>query len=163
LVLLSLRADWEPRYLLPLLEDVTGLPALGYLRVGEDRFLPMGRALDRGTPVDSAAVRRAIADATLVVLHGLGRDADPWARSLAGRRGRSILLAADAEGADVAGIPRGAGREGEWYASADVPMSPIAGSLAGVSLQGLPPLSDVLLPTDPARVRGALLVQHRGA
>ena len=27
LVLLSLRPDWEPRYLLPVLEDVTGLPA----------------------------------------------------------------------------------------------------------------------------------------
>jgi hypothetical protein len=42
-------------------------------------------------------------------------------------------------------------------------MSPIAGSLAGVSLQGLPPLSDVLLPVDPARVRGAVLLQLRGA
>ena len=29
LVLVSLRADWEPRYLLPLLQDVTGLPAIG--------------------------------------------------------------------------------------------------------------------------------------
>ncbi|MGE0159069.1 MAG: hypothetical protein AB7T31_06610 [Gemmatimonadales bacterium] len=162
LVLLSLRPDWEPRYLLPLLEDVTGLPSVGYLRAGPDRFLPMGAALDRGVPVDSATVREAASSATLLVLHGLGRDADAWARSLTRRSGRTILLPDDAEGALLAGIPTGDPRPGEWYASGDVPMSPIAGSLAGVTVQDLPPLSDVLLPTDPARVRGALLVQLRG-
>jgi hypothetical protein len=163
LVLVSLRPDWEPRYLLPLLEDVTGLPSVGYLRAGPDRFLPMGRAPDRGSPVDSATVRAAASAATLFVLHGLGRDADSWARSLTRRAGRTVLLPSDAEGALVAGIPSGEPRAGEWYASGDIPMSPIAGSLAGVTLQDLPPLTDVLLPTDPARVRGALLLQLRGA
>ena len=163
LVLVSLRPDWEPRYLLPLLEDVTGLPALGYLRAGPDRFVPMGRAPDRAAPVDSATVRRAASAATLFVLHGLGRDADPWARALARRNGRTVLLPVDAEGALLSGIPSGEPRGGEWYASGDIPMSPIAGSLAGVTLLNLPPLTDVLLPTDPARVRGALLVQLRGA
>jgi hypothetical protein len=162
-VLVSLRPDWEPRYLLPLLQDVTGLPALGYLRTGADSYVPMGRAPDRGEPVDSATVRRAAADATLLVLHGLTGDAEPWARSLAGRSGRSVVFTADAEGAALAGIPSGEPRPGEWYVSGEVPMSPIAGSLAGVSVQGLPPLSDVLLPDDPARVRGALLLQLRGA
>jgi hypothetical protein len=162
LVLVSLRPDWEPRYLLPLLEDVTGLPSVGYLRAGPDRFLPMGRAPDRGGPVDSATVRAAASAATLFVLHGLGRDADPWARSLTRRAGRTVLLPSDAEGALVSGIPSGEPRPGEWYASGDIPVSPIAGSLAGVTLQDLPPLTDVLLPTDPARVRGALLVQLRG-
>ena len=123
----------------------------------------MGRALDRGAPVDSASVRRAAADATLLVLHGVTGDADEWARSLVGRSGRSVVFAADAEGATLAGIPSGQPRAGEWYASGDIPTSPIAGALAGVAVQGLPPLSDVLLPTDPARVRGALLVQLRGA
>jgi hypothetical protein len=163
LVLVSLRPDWEPRYLLPLLEDVTGLAGVGYMRAGADRFVPMGRALDRGAPVDSVTVRQAASASTLFVLHGLGRDADPWVRALAGREGRTVLLAIDAEGAELAGIPSGEPRAGEWYASGDVPMSPIAGSLAGITLQDLPPLSDVLLPDDPARVRGALLVQLRGA
>lgn len=162
-VLVSLRPDWEPRYLLPLLQDVTGLPALGYLRAGPDRFVPMGRAPDRSVPVDSATVRRAAADATLFVLHGLSGEADAWARSLAGRTGRTVLFVADADGAELAGIPSGQPRAGEWYASGEIPVSPIAGSLAGVTVQGLPPLSDVLLPTDPARVRGALLLQLRGA
>ncbi|MFN0008572.1 MAG: hypothetical protein ACKVXR_11775, partial [Planctomycetota bacterium] len=146
LVLISLRPDWEPRYLLPLLEDVTGLPGVGYIRAGADRFVPMGRPLDRGAPVDSATVRQAASSATLFVLHGLGRDADPWVRALARREGRTVLLAVDAEGAELAGIPSGEPRSGEWYASGDVPVSPIAGSLAGITLVDLPPLSDVLLP-----------------
>ncbi len=163
LLLVSLRPDWEPRYLLPALQEVTGLPAIGYLRVGPDAFVPMGRALDRGPPVDSASVSRAAADAAVLVLHGLGADADAWARGLASRPGRKILAPVDAEGAALAGITAGEPRGGEWYASADVPTSPIAGALSGLSLQGLPPLTGVLLPDDPARVRGALLVQLRGA
>jgi hypothetical protein len=123
----------------------------------------MGRAVDRGAPVDSTTVRRAAVDATLFVLHGLAGDADAWARSLAARTSRSVLFPIDAAGADLVGIPSGQPRAGEWYVSGEVPMSPIAGSLAGVSVQTLPPLSDVLLPTDPARVRGALLLQLRGA
>jgi hypothetical protein len=162
-VLVSLRPDWEPRYLLPLLQDVTGLPALGYLRVGPDRYVPMGRAQDRGAPVDSMTVRRAAVDATLLVLHGVAGDVDPWARALAAGAGRRVVFAADEAGAELAGIPSGQARVGEWYISGEIPMSPIAGSLAGVSVQGLPPLSDVLLPVDPARVRGALLLQLRGA
>ena len=163
LVLVSLRPDWEPRYLLPVLQEVTGLPARGYLRAGPDTFVPMGRASDRGAPLDSAAVQRAAADAAMLVLLGLDGGADAWAAALARRPGRSILAPADAAGAELAGIPSGEPQREEWYASADVPTSPVAGALSGVSLQGLPPLSNVLLPEDPARVRGALLVQLRGA
>jgi hypothetical protein len=163
LVLVSLHPDWEPRYLLPVLQEVTGLGARGYLRVGPDAFVPMGRGVDRGAPLDSASVRRAAADAAVLVLHGLGEDADAWVRTLTARSGRSILLPVDAAGAELAGISSGEPQGDEWYASADVPTSPIAGSLSGLTLQGLPPLTGVLLPDDPARVRGALLVQLRGA
>jgi hypothetical protein len=163
LVLLSLRPDWEPRHLLPVLADVTGLPVVGYFRVGPNAFVPMGRVTDRGAPVDSATVGRAARDAAILVLHGLGSDADVWARALTGRPGRSILFPIDAEGATLAGVPSGQPRPGEWYASGDIPTSPIAGALSGVQLQGLPPLSDVLIPNDPTAARGVLLVQLRGA
>lgn len=163
LVLISLRPDWEPRYLLPVLQEVTGLTARGYLRVALDAFVPMGRALDRGAPLDSATVRRAAGEAAVLVLHGLGGNVDGWARTLAARSGKSILVPTDGAGAELAGIPSGEPQRGEWYASADVPTSPIAGALSGLTLQGLPPLTDVLLPDDPARVRGALLVRLRGA
>ncbi len=162
LVLVSLRPDWEPRHLLPVLADVTGLPVVGYFRVGPDSFIPMGRVSDRGVPVDSATVGRAVADAAILVVHGLGSGADVWARSLTGRPGRALLFPIDAEGATLVGIPSAAPRGGEWYVSGDVPASPIAGALAGVDLQGLPPLTDVMLPRDPSGSTAALAVQLRG-
>ena len=79
------------------------------------------------------------------------------------RPGRNVLLVVDAEGAELAGVPTGDPRDGEWYVSQEIPASPIAGSLVGVDVQGLPPLTDVLLPTDPTQVRGSLLPQLRGA
>ena len=159
---MSLAPDWEPRFLLPVLQEVTGLPALGFLRAGPNRFVQAGRAIDRGGPVDSTAVRRAVTDAVLVVVHGLGDDLDPWARALVTRPGRKVLMARDASGADLAGVTAAAARAGEWYASADIPPSPIAGSLSGVELQGLPPLTDVLITAEPAAL-APLLLQLRGA
>jgi hypothetical protein len=163
LVVLSLKPDWEPRYLLPMLEEVTGLPGLGYLKAGADQFVPMGRALERGGPVDSATVRRAAEEAALLVLHGLSGEAEEWVRALARRPGPDVILIDDPTGAELTGVPTGDPRGGEWYVSSDIPTSPIAGSLAGMDFQGLPPLTAVLLPTDPARVRGSLFVQLRGA
>jgi hypothetical protein len=160
LVLLSLRPDWEPRYLLPVLEEVTGLSATGYLRAGPDRYVRLGRASDRGAPADSASVRSAVAGAALLVVHGLGRDVDPWLSSLV-EGGRRLVLPADADGARRLGLEVGDPQAGEWYASADVPTSPVAGALAGVNLQGLPPLTGVMVPTDPER-QPALLLQLRG-
>lgn len=162
LVLLSLVPDWEPRYLLPVLRDVSGFPTVGYLRAGPNRFVQAGRAADRGDPVDSARVRQAVSDAALVVLHGVGGEPDGWTSALLALPGRKILMPGDASGAALAGVPTGAPRAGEWYVSADVPSSPIAGSLSGTSLQGLPPLSDVLVPDEPAGA-APMLVQLRGA
>jgi len=163
LVVVSVRPDWEPRHLLPVLEEVTGLPGLGYMRVGPDRYMPMGRALDRGGPVDSATVRRSAEDAALLVLHGLGATGEDWVRSLVDRPGPDVVLLDDPVGALLMDIPTGDLRDGEWYVSSDIPTSPIAGSLVGTAFQGLPPLTSVLLPTDPARVRGSLFIQLRGA
>jgi len=163
LVVVSVRPDWEPRHLLPVLEEVTGLPGLGYIRVGPDRYVPMGRALDRGGPVDSASVRRSAEDAALLVLHGLGATGEAWVLSLLDRPGPDVVLLDDPVGAALMDIPTGDARDGEWYVSSDIPTSPIAGSLVGTAFQGLPPLTSVLLPTDPARVRGSLFIQLRGA
>lgn len=162
LVLVSLRPDWEPRHLLPVLEEVTGLSASAYLRAGPDRYVRSGRAADRGTPVDSAMVRAAAADAALLVIHGLHEDADEWVTSLAARPGRRLVLPADAAGARAVGVEVGGPQEGEWYASPDVPTSPIAGALAGVELQGLPPLTDVMAAQRP-NAQPVLQLQLRGA
>lgn len=161
-VLVSLRPDWEPRYMLPVLEEVTGLPAAGFLRVGAERFVPMGPALARSSPVDSATVRRALADAQLVVIHGLSAEADAWGRGLVDRVGRSILMVDDAAGAAIIGFQAGPARGGEWYLSGDIPSSPLAGEMAGAALLGLPPLTRVLVPTDGRVLNSPLNLQLRG-
>lgn len=163
LVVLSVQPDWEPRFLLPVLEEVTGLSGLGYLRAGPDRYVPMGRAIDRGAPVDSAAVRRAAEGAALLVLHGVSSSSEPWVRALVGRPGPEAVLPLDAGGAELVGIETGDVQDGEWYVSSDIPTSAIASSLVGAAFQGLPPVTNVLLPDDPTQVRGSLFVQLRGA
>lgn len=162
LVVVSLRPDWEARALLPVLGEATGLPATGYLRVGPDRFAPMGRALERRPPVDSSTVRRAAEDAALLVVHGLDVHTDAWGRSLGGRQGRLLAWPMDASGADVAGVRVGVPQDGEWYPSTEVPASPLAGDLAGARLQDLPPLASVLPLSSREGVRAPLLLQLRG-
>ena len=161
LVLVSLSPDWEPRFLLPLLGEVTGLSSVGYLRAGDDRFVTIGPAVDRAAPVDSATVRRAVRDAEMVVFHGLSGAVDDWTRTLVQRPGRRILLPIDLGGAALAGVPTRAVASGEWYASGDLPSSPISAELSGAALLGLPPLTDVLVPTEGAVV-SPVLVQLRG-
>lgn len=162
LVIVSLRPDWEPRFLMPVLAEVTGLQASGYLRAGPDRYLPMGRAVDRGGAVDSATVRRAAADATLMVLHGLHEEVEGWVGALASGPGRRIAFPTDPGGASALGLEVEGPRPGEWYVSPDVPTSPIAGALSGAALDGLPPLGGLLVPTEPASA-SPLQLQLRGA
>ena len=162
LVLVSLEPDWEPRFLLSVLEDVTGLPGVGYLRVGAERFVVIGPAVERAGPVDSATVGRAVRDAALVVVHGLHGDADAWSRRLVERVSSAILLAGDREGAALAGVRTTAPLGGEWYASGDIPASPLATELSGAELLGLPPLTDMLVPSDAITVVSPLTLQLRG-
>ena len=162
LVLVSLEPDWEPRFLLSVLEDVTGLPGVGYLRVGAERFVSIGPAVERAGPVDSATVGRAVRDAALVVVHGLHGDADEWSRRLVEGTSSAILLAGDREGAELAGVRTATPLGGEWYASGDIPASPLVGELSGAEFLGLPPLTDVLVPADAITVVSPLNLQLRG-
>jgi len=162
IVLVSLRPDWEPRSLLPTLQEVTGLPGSGFLRTGPDRFVSMGLAVERGPPVDTARVRRLAAEATLLVVHGVSGEADAWARSLAEAGRRRVLFAADDAGADLLGVPTLPVRRGEWYPSPDLPPSPIAGALAGSIPQTLPPLGNLLVPRRKAGLEPPLVVRLGG-
>jgi hypothetical protein len=162
LVLVSLRPDWEPRFLLSVLEDVTGLPGVGYLLVEPGRFVSIGPAVDRAGPVDSATVGRAVRDAALLVVHGIHGDVDAWSRRLLERTSSAILLAGDREGAGLAGVRTASPLTGEWYASGDIPPSPLVGELSGARLLGLPPLTDVLVPADGITVVSPLNLQLRG-
>ncbi|MEJ2504232.1 MAG: hypothetical protein P8177_13125, partial [Gemmatimonadota bacterium] len=78
-VLVSFRPDQEPRFLVPVLQRASGLPVRGGLRVGGDRYLRLGTGSDAGEAEGEAGVRRAVANAELIVLHGLTEDAPGWA------------------------------------------------------------------------------------
>ena len=145
IVLVSRAADWEPRFLLPTLAEVTGLEPEGFLDLSGGRFLPTANEDGTGTgiPVDSAAVRRRAASAELLVIHGAS-DVDPWLESTVGAATRLLLLPRAPEG--LAPIPLTVGRPipGEWYLDETLPASPVTAGLTGLDPQGLPPLGPVM-------------------
>jgi len=149
LLLVSLDPDWEPRYLLPVLEQVTGLEARGFLRIGDDRWLPMGRREERTGPRVTSAVRSDASGAELLVVHGVGGDAPAWIRDALRAAPRTVLLPRDPGGAALAEVRAAGPLPGEWYAVTDLPASPLAGELSGVSFDDLPPLTGVLPVSSP--------------
>ncbi len=145
-VLLSLRPDWEPRFLLPVLGDATGLEERGYLSVGEGRFLPLVFEGTAAEPVEEGEVREVLERAELLVLHGISGDAPEWVAELATTSSRLLFLPADRAAADLGGLVTGPAQDGEWFVDPLVPASPVAPYL-GERIQGgdrLPPLSGVL-------------------
>lgn len=138
--LISLRPDQEPRFLVPVLETSLGLPVHGFLRAGDGAWIRLGRGTDAGQRAPEEEVRRAVANAELLVLHGAGAGTPDWLRSAAGRAGRLLGFAIDG---GVPGIPvrLGDAVSDEFYIVGDIPSSPVAPSLSGLSLDGLPPLT----------------------
>ena len=144
LVLLSLLPDWEPRFLLPVLSQVTGLDASGFLSMSGGRYLRLGSGAEVGPPADEAEVREALSGADIVILHGLGAGAPPWVTAALAEAPRTIVFPSDPAGARATGVEALPHLDGEWYAAPDLPPSVLAASLAGANLTGLPPLTDIL-------------------
>lgn len=161
LVLLSLRPDWEPRYLLPVLEDVTGLPARGYLRVTGSRYLALGRGDELVDEVTERELRALLDGAAIVVLHGVDAAAPGWVRDAARSAPRLLTFPVDRAGASLSGVAVAGSVEGEWYVAADLPTSPLAGQFAGLDLGALPPLT-ALQPATGASGSAALQVHLGG-
>jgi hypothetical protein len=154
--LVSFRPDQEPRFLVPVLARALGVPVRGWLRLPGDRYIAVGSGLEAGTSVGEAAVRAAVADAGLVVLHGVETDAPGWAGPvLEGARRLLVFPAGPVPGLPV---PTGPLREGDWYVDPDVPASPVAGLLAGLETSDLPPLSGLR----PVRVPAGFWAPLRG-
>ena len=150
LVLLSLRPDWEPRHLLPVLEDVTGLPARGYLRVAGSRYLSLERGDQDVGEVAEGELRAMLASADIVVLHGVDASAPVWVRDAARSAPRLLIFPADRAGASLGGVTVAGAVEGEWYVAADLPASPLAGEFVGLDLGALPPLTSLHPATGPS-------------
>ncbi|HEX7091413.1 MAG TPA: hypothetical protein VF192_14840 [Longimicrobiales bacterium] len=139
IALVSFRPDWEPRFLQPVLEQTLGMPVRGFLHAGGGRYVRLGAGLEAGHPASEADVRRAVEQADLLVLHGLGGGAPAWAREAAARARRLLVFPADG----VSGLPVAVGdaAPGEWYVSGDLPSSPLAAMLGTFRPESLPPLA----------------------
>ena len=136
-LLVSFSPDWEPRFLLPVLDQVTGLPVRGYLRTAPGRFHAM---TGTGT-VDEAALERLLRRAGMVVAMGVDGASAEFVERATSRTRALIVFPADGAGAALAGVAAGAPLPGEWYLH-EAPPSPIAAETG--RLLDLPPLSAVL-------------------
>lgn len=161
IVLVSTTPDWEPRFLLPVLAQVTGIPARGYLALADGRFVPTGSVAEAAAPVGGGEVRQRAEEASLLVVHGLGGTAPEWLVDLAETAPRALILVDDAEGAAHAGVFATAPQPGEWYAPPDPPASALTGELTDIGFTGLPPLAG-LLPLVERDARAPLVVQRQG-
>lgn len=126
-VLVSTSPDQDARFALAVLRGTRRGAIRGYWRVAPGRWI----SADDQRQVDEAAVRRAVATAALVVLHG---DTAYFGPPRARARGALVLLAGPAEG-------------DEFYATA-AGDSPLRAALAELPWDSLPPLrvSDVAIP-----------------
>jgi hypothetical protein len=126
-VLLAAPPDWETRFLARTLEDVARVPVRTFIEAepGGDRWRD-ATTLESRTPGD---VARAVAGAALVIEAG---DAPTFSRF--GPKGALLLW------------PGTRHLDGDWYVQPSPPStgpSPLAGALAGVAWDSLPPATSL--------------------
>lgn len=161
-LLVSFAPDWEPRFLLPVMSRVTGLPVRGFLRTGPDRFQPMGAPAGGGAQAISGdALARLLRRAGIVVAMGVDGAAAELLEPAAARARRLLIFPRDGVGAAMGGVATGPALPGEWYLD-EPPPSPIAGEAGRFASGVLPPLTDVL-PVADAGGGSALQVRPGGA
>lgn len=135
--------DYDARLLLAVLRGSLALPVRGFLRVAPGQW----RAEGTLAAVSEAEVRAAAAQASLLVVHG---DTAALGGPRALGRGALALVAVPAPSEGAA----------EWYATG-APPSPVAGALADVVWDSLPPL-DVGDAPAPAEWQGVVARAERG-
>lgn len=138
-VFVSTAPDYDVREAVAALRGVTSLPTRAYYRVAAGAWRTDG-ALAR---VDESTVRAAVADAPLVVLHG---DTSVFGAPRGVTYGALLLFAPPSLD------------DGEWFAAAPPP-SPLAGALATLPFDSLPPLS---VAVSMPRADWVGLLAHRG-
>ena len=145
-VLLASPPDWETRFLARTLEDVARVPVRTFIEAE-----PGGNRWRDATTLESRApseVARAVAGAALVVEAG-----DPATFSRFSPKG-AVLLWPDTRRLD-----------GDWYVQApSAGPSPLAGALAGVAWDSLPPATSLaeLMPDSATTVALAARLARRG-
>jgi hypothetical protein len=122
-VVLAAPPDWDARFFARTLTDVARVPLRSFVEPGDSGGWRDGATL---APVGDAAVQRAVDSARLVVLAG-----SPERLSRVRVPPRAALVVWP-----TVGRPS---RDGDWYVDPP-PASPIAGPLAGVRWDSLPPV-----------------------
>ncbi|HUG40501.1 MAG TPA: hypothetical protein VMM12_08450 [Longimicrobiales bacterium] len=156
--LVSFRPDQEPRFLMPVLERALGVPVRGWMALPGGRYVQLGVGPDAGGSAGEAAVRRAVREADLVVLHALAPSSPGWAREAAASARRALIFPT-APGAEGLPFAPGPERPGDWYPTADIPPSPVAALLAGLEPADAPPLTALRTPDAPAGWWGPLVAR----
>jgi len=144
IVLLASPPDWETRFLAHTLEDVARVPVRTFIEAepGGNRWRE-GTTLEGRPPSD---VARAVAGAALVIEAG-----DPTSFSRFSPKGAVLLW------------PGTRRLDGDWYVQPPGP-SPLAGALAGVAWDSLPPATSLvdLAPDSSTTVALAARLARRG-
>jgi hypothetical protein len=120
-VLVSTSPDFDARFVLPVLRGAVALPTRAYFRVAAGAWRQDGTL----APIAEAAVRAAVHDAPLAIIHG---DTNYFGPPRTATTGSLALIAPPQDSS------------GEWYVVA-APPSPIAASLAGIGWDSLPPIA----------------------
>ena len=140
-VFVSTAPDYDAREAVAALRGVTSLPTRAFYRVAPGMWRTDG-GLAR---VEEKAVREAVRDAPMVVIHG---DTAVFGAPRVASRGALLLFAPPMTD------------EGEWFAAA-APVSPLAPQLAGIPFDSLPPLS--VAPLLPRAEWQGLITRRGGA
>lgn len=146
--LVSFKPDWEPRFLHPVLEQALGLPVRSFLRATGSQFIQGGSGVEAGKRATEAEVREAVTQADLLVVHGIGPDLPAWAREAVRSKSSVLIFPGELGVALGAGFDLPQATPGDWYISQTIPPSPVAGLLAGMPTENLPPLLGVVLPRE---------------
>ncbi len=148
-VLVSLRPDWEPRFLMPVLDQALGLPIRGYLRTSGGQYVRAGEGVKARTRATDQEVRRVVARADLLVVHGLDATPPAWLREALTSARRLMVL--PAVGTPNVPLPVQLGRPvaGDWYLVSDVPSSPVASVLTDLDVADAPPLTTIVTTQTP--------------
>jgi hypothetical protein len=138
-LIVSVDPDWEPHFLLPVLNRSVAGGARAWLRLGSDTWVRSGT--DRIVRSDDARVRRDASVARLLVVQGSPSSLPPWLTALLERHPRVLFLARGQGSVPGTGVRIGPPQAGEWFAGGAPPPSPIAGFLQATDYPALPPAS----------------------
>ncbi len=138
-VIVSLDPDWEPHYLLPVLNRSVAGGARAWLRLGEDQWVRSGT--DRMIVADDSRVRRDASRAQLLVVQAPPTGLPSWLVAVIERHPRVLFLARGSGSVPGTRIRIGPRQTGEWYVGGSPPASPIAGFLQATDYPALPPAS----------------------